>query len=935
MADNTKKTGGDPNAPARIKDETAAIIRRTEAKKEELAVEKQLADASSLKYQSQLADVSIQEQNVKQLEEYLKTVRKGNDAIEAKIALLKKEKEALNETPTTEEQKKRLDALNKSMEDLEKLKGVSAEQLTKEIQNRKAANALQRENIDFNIEAEAGLGKLVKKYVDFDKILKMVNNPMAAMNMLLTKVAEEMIKASVSYDAARSELMKLTGGTTQYNAALADTISAASQAGLLRKEAAAGFNALAAGMVNFGQQSAAVQTQLGLTAGGFKKFGIDISQNMNVATKGMGFTAEAANQLQLDLFAAGSALGPYMTKKVMQEFGPAMASLGAFTKDRAIKVFKQLAAQAAATGLAISELTGLAEKFDTYDSAATSVGRLNSLLGGDYLNSIQMLNATESERIKMLQNSLKMSGRQFSDLSRFEKKALASSVGIKDMTKAMKLFGTSAENMEIMRKKAEGAGLTLEQFQARQKATNSLSQQWAVIVQDLGVVIKPVVDLLILMTSWVAKNMYWIKIVLWGLAAWVVLKKAWIKWTMLQAAWAAAWTFSIGAETTAKGINAGVTKGETKVKKEALAVTSASVLPTLALGAAILMIGVAIAIAAVGMAQFVKAFAGMSPLKILAISVALWVFLSAMTGIVSILAGLVSSGVLPVAAAGLLGFGAAVLLIGVGIAVAALGMMLFVSAFDGMKPKHIFAVAQAISVFMLGLLYLVGVLALLIWTGALAGLTWGLVAFGAAVALMGLGVAFGAVGMASLATALEKTIATDAGITKFAATIKILAMGILQFALVIGVLTLAMGGLALVGLFGFFGGLIGGSALALFILGIGTAMKAISSDSITKMVKMSQAVKVLSDSLKDMGAVKSNVIVSTKEVFEQIGKITPASGKAASQAIEAFHKAVVDVREQKKFEFELKITHNNVKETEASFTLFKEQLNKALSQATN
>ncbi len=92
-----------------------------------------------------------------------------------------------------------------------------------------------------------------------------------------------------------------------------------------------------------------------------------------------------------------------------------------------------------------------------------------------------------------------------------------------------------------------------------------------------------------------------------------------------------AWTIgaTCGTLTTAKGINAGVTKGETEVKKEALAVTSASVLPTLALGAAILMIGVAIAIAAVGMAQFVKAFAGMSPLKILAISVALWVFLSA------------------------------------------------------------------------------------------------------------------------------------------------------------------------------------------------------------------------------------------------------------------------------------------------------------------
>ena len=168
---------------------------------------------------------------------------------------------------------------------------------------------------------------------------------------------------------------------------------------------------------------------------------------MNIATKGMGFTAKEANNLQLELFAAGTALGPFMKDRVMKDFGPAMASLAAFTKERAIKIFKELAAQAKATGMEITELTNLAEKFDTYDSAAESVGRLNSILGGDYLNSIQMLNATESERISMLQNSLRLSGRQFTDLSRFEKKALAATVGIKDMTKAMQLFGTSSENI--------------------------------------------------------------------------------------------------------------------------------------------------------------------------------------------------------------------------------------------------------------------------------------------------------------------------------------------------------------------------------------------------------------------------------------------------------------------------------------------------------
>ena len=623
-----------------IDDTTAAIIRRSEAKKADLLIEKELAEAAGLKYDAELKQLEIERQEIAQQQEYLKFADLSVKAIEAKVEALKKEKDELLKGPTTEEQAKQAEALTKAIDGITKAQEKGKKQLTAEIAARKEANAAMKENVEFSKEASESTGKFIAEKLKLNKVMKLAANPMAAANLLLTQVVSQTWAATMAYDSARSELMKLTGGTTQYNAALADTIQAGAAAGLTRTEAAAGFTALAGSMYDFGQQSKAVQIELGTTAGVFKGFGVDISENMNVATKGMGFTSEAANQLQVDLFATGAALGPHMTKKVMAGFGPAMASLAAFTKDRAIKVFKQLAAQAAATGLAISDLTGLAEKFDTYDGAAESVGRLNSLLGGDYLNSVQMLNASEGDRIKMLQDSLKMSGRQFSDMNRFEKKALASSVGIKDMTKAMKLFGTSSENMEIMRKKAEDAGMSLDQFKARQKASNSVQKQFQIIMQSLGVVIAPVVDALSAILGFVSKHITVFRIIVGLIGLWVLGKKAWVKWTMLQAAWNATWTFSIGAETTAKGINTGVTEGETLAKKKSLVVTSASVLPTLALGAAILM--------------------------------------GAMTGMVALL--IWGAPFMAGATITLLAFGGAMIMIGAGIALAAVGFKLLGSA---------------------------------------------------------------------------------------------------------------------------------------------------------------------------------------------------------------------------------------------------------------
>ena len=78
-----------------------------------------------------------------------------------------------------------------------------------------------------------------------------------------------------------------------------------------------------------------------------------------------------------------------------QAAAPALAGYG----KEAMKVFKGLAAQSKKTGLSMNELLGVTEQFDSFDTAASAAGNLNSILGGQYLDSMQLVTAeTEAQR---------------------------------------------------------------------------------------------------------------------------------------------------------------------------------------------------------------------------------------------------------------------------------------------------------------------------------------------------------------------------------------------------------------------------------------------------------------------------------------------------------------------------------------------------------
>ena len=353
--------------------------------------------------------------------------------------------------------------------------------------------SLEDEKVHYQKDSLKGIKALTTEHKYFKAAQMAALNPAHALLKLFTFMILQTIAVTKAYDTQRAELAKLTGGATQYNEALANSVYLGQQYALSAQEAMEGTAALIGGFTRISELSKEQISEFGALAGALKQFGFDATKMMDTTRMVFQMSGRDSANLAKELFEVGEALGPTMAKQISEQFGPAMSKLAAYTKDRAIKVLKGLAAQARATGLEISKLLQFAEQFDTFEGAATAVGRLNSILGGDYLNSVQMLYATEKQRIDMVRKSIVMSGRLFSDMSRFEKKALANAAGISDVAEALKLLGTKQEVFDDMAAKATKAGLTVDQFKERVAATKDITKKWAAILGHLTVVMTPIV----------------------------------------------------------------------------------------------------------------------------------------------------------------------------------------------------------------------------------------------------------------------------------------------------------------------------------------------------------------------------------------------------------------------------------------------------------
>lgn len=315
---------------------------------------------------------------------------------------------------------------------------------------------------------------------------------------ITAKIVESTIKLVMETSDALANFNRLTTASGQLDAAIFQASISTKQFGVSLSDAAAAAGELFTSMSSFSQMTAEAAKETIVLAAAMERAGLttrDFGQIADLAMKGFGMSQEESFGIVEELLGVSQRLRIPMAQ-LGADFTSSMAEL-AKHGPKGIEVFEELAAMAKAAGVEVSTLLGIAGQFDTIETAAQATSRLNAILGST-LNTVQLLNATESERIMLIKQSVDATGQSFGSMDRFKQQAIANAAGIKNMADANKLFNTSgAKFREELAKLTGEAG----DLSAATSASTSIADRFKLMIESLAIAVLPLVSVISTLTQ--------------------------------------------------------------------------------------------------------------------------------------------------------------------------------------------------------------------------------------------------------------------------------------------------------------------------------------------------------------------------------------------------------------------------------------------------
>ena len=335
------------------------------------------------------------------------------------------------------------------------------------------------------------------------KSLATTFNPLNLAASLLEKIVESIMLVAIGADKAASNFQRATGFSGEIQGDLIAISQAGVASGVSLEDAGKAMSSLTNNFSAFNPTATETNIELSNSITLLEKTGVSADQSaktMDFFNKVMGESARASAVLTERLALAGTGIG-ITTSKMLSDFESVNGYLIGFG-DRTTDVFLGLQAQAKATGVALSSLVGIAQKFDTFDGAANAVGSLNAALGTN-LSTIDMLNMSTEQRISMLAQEIDFASGGFDNLDRYTQMYVAQAIGAKDAGEAQRLINLHRNPAELAKYNAK-----MQEQQARQEDLNQLTEefvpvmeQFQIAVMALGTALSPIVEVVTFIIS--------------------------------------------------------------------------------------------------------------------------------------------------------------------------------------------------------------------------------------------------------------------------------------------------------------------------------------------------------------------------------------------------------------------------------------------------
>ena len=306
-------------------------------------------------------------------------------------------------------------------------------------------------------------------------------------------VTVKIFQFALELENSARQLTKVTGLSKDFSHAMHENADSLKEFGATAEDINAAVTALNATFTDFSLISTVSAQKVKDTTVVLSKLGMsadDAAKGFQTLTKGLAQTPEqaAATMLELDAIARDLDVS---TAKMGADFAGASVHLQKLSGPEAIQAFKQLAVVSKATGIEVSRLLAITEKFDTFEGAATQAGKLNAALGGNFVNAMELLTATNPvERFEMIRDSILDAGLSFDEMSYYQKKFFADAAGMQDVGELALAMGGDfgAVGDEIGKTQAD-----YENAAARAREFQSVQEQLKNTFASLIPVVKPLV----------------------------------------------------------------------------------------------------------------------------------------------------------------------------------------------------------------------------------------------------------------------------------------------------------------------------------------------------------------------------------------------------------------------------------------------------------
>ncbi len=585
--------------------------------------------------------------------------------------------------------------------------------------------------------------------------MRQIITPTSVLSSFLSKVAESTILVSKNMLNMASDLSKATGTANDLDKRTVSLYMDSTQFAISVEEAGKVMGGLFNNMSKYTLLSDEAKTSTEALTAALVGMGIDANKaasNIDDTMRVFQMSNDQALEVQKQLAATAKYVG-ISQQKMADDWSSAMPKLAA-QGDKAVQIFKEMEEQSKATGLAVNDLLGIVGQFDTFEGAARAAGKLNAVFGGNLINSVDLLAASEERRVEMLRETMKASGQVWGQLSKFEKITVASAAGISDMNQAAKLFGASDADFAKVSKASEQLAMTQKEMSEISLSSASVQQKLLLIIQKFGIALSPVITVINKLMNgilWLQEKMgNWFGVLLAGTAIVWAYYKSLVMANIIKKLLSLTTSQSIATtakETAAKLWNKLVTDKQTQsevqhtaaqnigntAKTKGVAAQGAinasmatGAATILAYGAALAMAGIAIGAAAGGLSLMAKALKDLGPLQLAVFGTTSIALIASFVFMLKTLTTSALFSVKPMYA-----LGGAMLMIGGSIALASAGLALLImsiqqlagAGWGEMGKAALILIGLSAAVVLLGLAGKIGSIGLIIITAAMLGIS--------------------------------------------------------------------------------------------------------------------------------------------------------------------------------------------------------------------